>query len=179
MDLMDVENFKEKYNLMPKQIIDLKGIMGDSSDNIPGVAGIGEKGATKLLVQYGSLENVYENIDQIKGKQKEKLLNDKENAFMSKELATIYTSMDFPFTIQDCKFDGYDEKVNDFYQKYEMRSLISKTTMTSKSYQIKTICSFKGYDSKDLLLMPVNSKEAYLNQKLYGFMFLITKKFYI
>ena len=61
MDLMDVENFKEKYNLMPKQIIDLKGIMGDSSDNIPGVAGIGEKGATKLLVQYGSLENVYEN----------------------------------------------------------------------------------------------------------------------
>lgn len=171
MDLMDVENFKEKYNLMPKQIIDLKGIMGDSSDNIPGVAGIGEKGATKLLVQYGSLENVYENIDQIKGKQKEKLLNDKDNAFMSKELATIYTSMDFPFTIQDCKFDGYDEKVNDFYQKYEMRSLISKTTMTSKSYQIKTICSFKGYDSKDLLLMPVNSKEAYLNQKLYGFMF--------
>ena len=171
MDLMDVENFKEKYNLVPKQIIDLKGIMGDSSDNIPGVAGIGEKGATKLLVQYGSLENVYENIDQIKGKQKEKLLNDKENAFMSKELATIYTSMDFPFTIQDCKFDGYDEKVNDFYQQYEMRSLISKTTMTSKSYQIKTICSFKGYDSKDLLLMPVNSKEAYLNQKLYGFMF--------
>lgn len=81
-------------------------------------------------------------------KTKEKLLNDKENAFMSKELATIYTSMDFPFTIQDCKFDGYDEKVNDFYQKYEMRSLISKTTMTSKVIKLKQFALLKDMIQK-------------------------------
>ena len=70
MELMDESHFYEKYGLQPKQIIDLKGLMGDSSDNIPGVAGVGEKTATKLLQTYTSLENVYDNIEQVKGKLK-------------------------------------------------------------------------------------------------------------
>lgn len=171
MELMDEDSFFEKYSLSPKQIIDLKGLMGDASDNIPGVNGIGEKSATKLLLQYGSVEGVYDHIDAIKGKQKEKLVNDKENAFMSKQLATIYTSMDFPFTIEDCAFHGINDKVNEFYQKYEMRSLMLKSALPKKTYETKQIHSFSNHDSKNLLIMPVSSKEAYLNQKLYGFMF--------
>ncbi len=68
MDLVDVNNFEEKYGLTPIQITDLKGLMGDTADNIPGVAGVGEKTATKLLQEYKTVENVYENIDLVKGK---------------------------------------------------------------------------------------------------------------
>lgn len=170
MELMDAAHFEEKYGLQPLQIIDLKGLMGDSSDNIPGVAGVGEKTATKLLQQYASVENVYAHIDEIKGKLKEKLEKDKDNAFMSKELATIYTNVELPFEIDQVSFEGYKESVNDFYKKYEMRSLMTTTTVASKSvWPIKNVTSI-DLDGEDLLLMPVCTKESFLIQKLYGFM---------
>lgn len=170
MELMDAAHFEEKYGLQPLQIIDLKGLMGDSSDNIPGVAGVGEKTATKLLQQYASVENVYAHIDEIKGKLKEKLEKDKDNAFMSKELATIYTNVELPFEIDQVSFEGYKESVNDFYKKYEMRSLMTTTTQASKSaWPIKNVTSI-DIDEEDLLLMPVCTKESFLIQKLYGFM---------
>lgn len=170
MELMDAVHFEEKYGLQPLQIIDLKGLMGDSSDNIPGVAGVGEKTATKLLQQYASVENVYAHIDEIKGKLKEKLEKDKDNAFMSKELATIYTNVELPFEIDQVSFEGYKESVNDFYKKYEMRSLMTTTTQASKSaWPIKNVTSI-DIDEEDLLLMPVCTKESFLIQKLYGFM---------
>lgn len=170
MELMDAAHFEEKYGLQPLQIIDLKGLMGDSSDNIPGVAGVGEKTATKLLQQYASVENVYAHIDEIKGKLKEKLEKDKDNAFMSKELATIYTNVELPFEIGQVSFEGYKESVNDFYKKYEMRSLMTTTTQASKSaWPIKNVTSI-DIDEEDLLLMPVCTKESFLIQKLYGFM---------
>ena len=81
--------FKEDYGIDPIKIIDLKALAGDASDNIPGVRGVGEKTALKLLQEYGSLEGIYDNIDSIKGKTKEKLETDRDNAFMSKEIATI------------------------------------------------------------------------------------------
>lgn len=170
MELMDAAHFEEKYGLQPLQIIDLKGLMGDSSDNIPGVAGVGEKTATKLLQQYASVENVYAHIDEIKGKLKEKLEKDKDNAFMSKELATIYTNVKLPFEIDQVSFEGYKESVNDFYKKYEMRSLMTTTQVASKSvWPIKNVTSI-DLDEEDLLLMPVCTKESFLIQKLYGFM---------
>lgn len=170
MELMDAAHFEEKYGLQPLQIIDLKGLMGDSSDNIPGVAGVGEKTATKLLQQYASVENVYAHIDEIKGKLKEKLEKDKDNAFMSKELATIYTNVKLPFEIDQVSFEGYKESVNDFYKKYEMRSLMTTTPVASKSaWPIKNVTSI-DLDEEDLLLMPVCTKESFLIQKLYGFM---------
>src|SRR5699024_4156825 len=91
----DVESYtpstlKEKMELTPEQIIDLKALMGDSSDNIPGVPGVGIKTATKLLKEHSTLENVYEHIDSIGGKKlKENLMTYKEDAFMSRDLATI------------------------------------------------------------------------------------------
>ena len=93
--LYDKESFAEDYEgLVPLQLIDLKGLMGDTSDNIPGVPGVGPKTALKLIGEYGSVEKVLENIDAIKGKSlKEKLAGNKEQALLSKELATIYTEV--------------------------------------------------------------------------------------
>ncbi|MEI0580334.1 DNA polymerase I [Brachyspira pilosicoli] len=85
----DINMVKEKRGVFPNQIIDLLSLMGDASDNIPGVKGIGEKTAVKLLEEYDSLDNIYKNIDSIKGKIQEKLITDKDNAYMSYELATI------------------------------------------------------------------------------------------
>ena len=164
MELMDESHFYEKYGLQPKQIIDLKGLMGDSSDNIPGVAGVGEKTATKLLQTYTSLENVYDNIEQVKGKLKEKLIKDKENAFLSKELATIYRDMDFPFEMNALSFSGYKEQVNDFYEKYEMFSFIQKKT--DEKTEVKVI--HKWIDN-DPLFLPVCTNDSYIHQKCLGF----------
>lgn len=99
------EFIAEKYNgLKPIQIIDMKGLMGDSSDNIPGVAGVGEKTAIKLLNQFDSVEGVYENIDKVSGKKlKEKLELSHEDALMSKELATINRYSPIEVTLNDTK----------------------------------------------------------------------------
>ena len=89
--MMDKEKFKETYKTDdPKKMVDLKALMGDSSDNIPGVKGIGEKTAISLIERYGSLDGVYENLDSISSKLREKLESDKENAYMSYDIATIF-----------------------------------------------------------------------------------------
>ena len=147
-----------------KVLLMKKGLMGDSSDNIPGVAGVGEKTATKLLQTYTSLENVYDNIEQVKGKLKEKLIKDKENAFLSKELATIYRDMDFPFEMNALSFSGYKEQVNDFYEKYEMFSFIQKKT--DEKTEVKVI--HKWIDN-DPLFLPVCTNDSYIHQKCLGF----------
>ena len=99
--MMDKEEFYNQYKLTPDKMIDIKGLWGDTSDNIPGVKGIGEKTAIKLLQQYGSIEKIYENIDSIKGSVKDKLINDKKSAFDSKELATIYKEVPLDFNLSD------------------------------------------------------------------------------
>lgn len=170
MELMNEETFKEKYGLEPIQMIDLKGLMGDASDNIPGVAGIGEKTGVKLLAQYHTVEGVYENIDAIKGKLKEKLVAGKESALMSKDLATIYTKMDLPFTAQDCAFTGYKDSVNDFFLKYEMKSLMIQTEKEeSHERECKKVSTWPIQEENPILLCVCDTK-SYLEQTLYGFM---------
>lgn len=95
------ENFKEKTGIEPIQIIDLKSMMGDSSDNIPGIAGVGEKTALSLVKKYGSLENLYSHIDELSGKLKEKVENSKDIAYLSKTLATINVKLDIPVKDED------------------------------------------------------------------------------
>ncbi len=122
----DVKKFQEDYGLDPIKIIDLKGLAGDSSDNIPGVKGIGEKTALGLLQQYGSIEGIYEHIDEIKGKAKEKLLIDKESAFQSKEIATIYKEV--PLEVKDLEEIKYvpknGEELYEVYEELEFYSFL-------------------------------------------------------
>lgn len=123
------EHVAEKYDgLSPKQIIDMKGLAGDASDNIPGVTKIGEKTAIKLLKQYGSVEGIYDHIDEMKqSKMKENLINDKEQAFLSKRLATIDTSAPVDVSIDSLKYDGKDlDKLIPFYKEMEFKQFLAK-----------------------------------------------------
>ncbi len=168
MDLVDASNFEEKYGLTPTQITDLKGLMGDTSDNIPGVAGVGEKTATKLLQEYKTVENVYENIDSIKGKLKEKLIQDKENAFLSKELATIYKEMLFPFDLDSLMYETVSEDVNNFYQKYEMYSFVNAKKEEVKT-EYRVLKKWTLAIDKPYFILPLVTNASYLEQKLFGF----------
>ena len=121
------QTFFDDYGIPPKQVVDLKALMGDPSDNIPGVKGVGEKTALKLLQQYKTLDGVYEHIDEIKGKLHEKLVDDKENAYMSYKIATIVRDVPMEISIPDIKYRGNDvEKLNDIYEELEFYSLLKK-----------------------------------------------------
>ncbi len=123
---VDTEKLFEMYTLAPKQIIELKSLMGDSSDNIPGVKGIGEKTAIKLLAQYKDLDGIYQHIDEIKGSLHTKLVNNQDIAFLSKKLATIITDIVVDINIDDTNYDLNRGELYKFYVKYEMNSLASK-----------------------------------------------------
>lgn len=117
-------NFKEDYGIDPIRVIDLKALMGDSSDNIPGVPGIGEKTALKLLSEYGTLDNLYANVDAIKGKLHDKLVDNKESAYFSYELATIYCDVPIANNFEDMVYVGPKDTLDDFYRELEFYSLI-------------------------------------------------------
>ena len=124
---MTPEVFRETYQIDPIRMIDLKALMGDSSDNIPGVKGIGEKTAINLLAKYGSLDELYNNIDSVTGKTKEKLIEDKDKAYMSYDLATIYRDVDLDFSLEDCKYLGINEKkFKKELEELEFHSLLRK-----------------------------------------------------
>ena len=127
MDVYDAQAFQEKYGVTPGQQIDLKGLIGDASDNIPGVPGIGEKTATKLIAQYGNIETLLENIDQVPGKKmQENLRNNKEIALLSKKLATIVCDMPIEFVTESFEFHPNREKVKELCAQFEFKSLLAK-----------------------------------------------------
>lgn len=124
---MDQEEFRRQYGVDPIRMIDLKALMGDSSDNIPGVKGIGEKTAIRLLSEYQTLDNLYQNLENIKGKTKEKLAEDKENAYMSYDLATIYRDVELDFTLEDLKYTGiHKDQYIELLKEFEFKSLLKK-----------------------------------------------------
>ncbi|WP_316570935.1 DNA polymerase I [Neobacillus sp. YIM B06451] len=122
------EHIKEKYGLEPWQIIDMKGLMGDSSDNIPGVPGVGEKTAIKLLKEYETLENLLQSTDKVSGqKLREKLEEFKEQAVMSKELATITREAPVEVNLSEISYEGFDrEKVLSIFKELGFNSLLDK-----------------------------------------------------
>lgn len=128
VDTYDPAFLLEKMEVRPDQIIDLKALMGDSSDNIPGVPGVGEKTAVKLLKQFDKLEKVYENLDEVSGKKlKEKLESNQDEAFMSKELVTIDRQSPIEVTLEDLAFPGYEtQKVTEFFKELGFQSLLSR-----------------------------------------------------
>jgi len=127
IDYYTPEFINEKYGLTPQQIVDMKGLMGDKSDNIPGIPGVGEKTAIKLLTEYETVENVLENIDNISGKKlKERLTEGKEDAILSKKLATIFTDVPVDNKIEDLTFKEDREKKKELFEKLEFVSFLKK-----------------------------------------------------
>ena len=133
--LYDFQEVEKKYQgLKPFQLLDFKSLRGDPSDNIPGVPGIGEKTAIKLIKEFNSLEELYGNLEEnsekaekIKPKLKEILLKSREQAFLSKELIEINTNIPIEFNFKECQFEGYDkEKVSQVLKKFEFYSLINR-----------------------------------------------------
>jgi DNA polymerase-1 len=135
------EHIKEKYGLTPAQIIDMKGLMGDSSDNIPGVPGVGEKTAIKLLLEHHTVDGVYKGLESVKGaKLKEKLEANEEQAKMSKVLATIETNAPITVGINDLQYVGPNmEEVINIWQELSFKTLLEKTSYTQKEVEQEEI----------------------------------------
>ena len=132
------ETFINDYGFEPIRIIDLKALMGDPSDNIPGVKGIGEKTAIKLIQEYDTIENLYDKIDNIKGKLKEKLLLDKDNAFFSKKIATIYLDVPIEDDFDNMKYNGEDiDKLTSIFEELEFYSFIKRFVKKSLDFNIE------------------------------------------
>ncbi|MGM0445923.1 MAG: DNA polymerase I [Bacillota bacterium] len=160
----DIKKVAEKYELEPDQLVDMKGLMGDSSDNIPGVPGIGEKTATKLLKKFDTMENVLENIDKVSGKKrKENLRKYSEQAKMSKKLGKIVTDLDVSLDFEDLKLEepNFDEVIN-LFKRLEFNSLLDRFEENIEE-TLKEI-TYKNIDddqSANELLELINDKKEF------------------
>ena len=160
------EKFEEEYGFEPKKLIDLKALMGDSSDNIPGVAGVGPKTATDLLTKFGSLDGVYANLEDksIRPKLREKLENDRENAYLSYELATIRPEAPIDFEPKDAIVQPYNRpELYKLFQKLEFVKLIDKYGLRGAEQEEKKTCCDCGAGMKCLPrvdMMPENVAEC-------------------
>ncbi|GAE30126.1 DNA polymerase I [Halalkalibacter hemicellulosilyticusJCM 9152] len=141
VEAYDLGMIEEKYGIKPEQIIDMKGLMGDSSDNIPGVPGIGEKTALKLLKQYGTVENVLHSIDEISGKKmKERLEENREQALMSKELATIFLEVPIEEALDQYEFGKFDtNEVVHLLKELEFTSLLEKLDVEVEQGEVEEL----------------------------------------
>lgn len=130
-----LESIQETLQLTPRQIIDMKGLMGDSSDNYPGVTKVGEKTALKLIQEYGSIENLYEHVSDMKAsKLKENLIADKDSAFLSKELATIHKQAPLTIAVSDTVYKGQQVSLlKDFYVKMEFNQFLKQLDVTQSA----------------------------------------------
>ena len=138
---MNTEEFMRKYGVLPSQLVDMKALMGDSSDNIPGVAGVGEKTAQTLIQSFGTLDGIYESIDDKKITKgvREKLIRDKENAYLSRKLARIFTEVPIIETLDEILYTGPDKAA--LYKKF--------TELELNSFIVKFKLSASGDASKD------------------------------
>ena len=169
----------EEYGITPEQFIDLKGLMGDKSDNIPGIPGIGEKTGIKLLKEFGNMETLYENIDSVSGKKtKESLIEHKNTAFLSRKLGEIITNVPLDCSLQELKVEEPDwERLEEIYNKLEFNSLLSKipedklSTKEDLSYEVKyKIVKNNDYNS---IIKEIDK------EKSFSFKFLFEEENYI
>ncbi|HAB32517.1 MAG TPA: DNA polymerase I, partial [Exiguobacterium sp.] len=172
---MTEELFAETYGgLKPIQMIDLKGLMGDKSDNIPGIPGIGEKTAVKLISAYGSVEGLYEHVEDLKGKQKEKVIANEELARLSKELATIKVDVPLETTLDDLQIRNVDTQVPySLFQSLGFKSLTNRFAPVVKEedkeqLNVVTITSLPK-DVTDAVLIAEQLREDYMEEDIIGF----------
>ena len=168
---------KETYGFEPLQIIDYKGLRGDASDNLPGIPGIGEVTAVKLLSEYGSFDNIVANADNIKGKVGQMIKEHQDIGKISRDLAIIQTNIELPFDIKDLEYQGYDfQTINEFCQKYGLKQFINKVQpkwkkkdFTKEDLTVKTIKSFKSIDvGNDIGIALDFADENYTLSDIYG-----------
>ncbi|RBW71496.1 DNA polymerase I [Bacillus taeanensis] len=191
VDTYNIEALHEKYGLSPDQIIDMKALMGDKSDNIPGVPGVGEKTALKLLHEFGTVDKVLESIDQISGKKmKERLEENRDQALMSKELVTILRETPVEISISDLQLSEYNkQKISDLFKELEFKSLLGKFSDDSleeqemldeeMNYEIVEEITPEMFVSPTALVVEVND-ENYHNAPIQGIGFVNEKgRFYL
>lgn len=166
----------KEYGITPKQLIDLKGLMGDQSDNIPGVPGIGEKTGLKLIKEYGTIENIYENIDNISGKKlKENLIENKELAFLSRRLGEIITSVPLDISLEEIVLEEPNwEELKNLYEEFEFNSLLGKIQGTDSNLnELNKDIEFKLINNYDEILSIIKE------HKKFGFKFVISDNNFI
>lgn len=179
VDKVDSSRLKELFNLKPKQIIELKGLMGDSSDNIPGVAGIGEKTALSLLETYQDIDNIYENIEEIKGKLKEKLENGKDDAYMSKLLATIKRDCVLDYEESEIEYKKpFSNELYDFFKNMDFSSLLKNQFLFGGEIENFKKTKFERIKLDEKLLNELKLKENIFCYDLKKMEFLLDKKVY-
>lgn len=178
MDIMTVEKIEEDYGIEPLEFIELKALMGDSSDNIPGIYGIGEKTGLKLVHQFHTLENLYDNIEDVSGKKlKEKLVDGKMAAFMSKKLGTIVRDVPIEESLDDFKKLDYDyEKLSELYREFEFNSMLDRLPEEYRKEEVEEISqdNFEFVEIKDLREIEKEIKD----KKSFAFKFITDGKIY-
>lgn len=175
------DSVMEKYEMTPTQFIDLKGLMGDKSDNIPGVPGVGEKTGIKLIKEFSSIENLIENVDQLKGSVKKKIEENKELAIMSKRLATIIRDVPIDINLDDLEFGDYNKSdVLDIFRYFGFNSLLSRVLELDGGFEseeeevninildLENIEEFKNEinDKKELILKTVRKQGNILEKNI-------------
>ena len=162
------ENFYEKFNIYPWQITDYKGLVGDTSDNLPGIKGIGEKTATKLLSEYQTLENIIENVEKLDGKVKQNIKENYQEGLRCKHLATLKKDINLPFTITDLKISNYDfnELVN-FLKELEFNSFL-KELYKRNSNIIDSEVNYEIITDVNIDLTNTLKTNGYLNIEVFG-----------
>ena len=172
LEIFNNDNFFEKNGITPMQIIDLKACMGDASDNIPGIAGVGEKTAKTLISTYGSIENLYEHTDELKGKLKEKVELGKEMAFLSKTLATINVNADLDLSFSELRFEfPLGEGARKILVELEFSSILKKDifskseTASSENDEIENLQNIK---IESVILDKIMSGENYFNGEFFS-----------
>lgn len=180
VDKVDINNIQSKFQISPKQVIDLKALMGDVSDNIPGVKGIGEKTAIELIGQYSDLNNLYNHLDNLRPKLKEKLVSDKDMAYLSKQLATIKTDCKIDFNLEECNVVfPFTKNVYAFFSEMDFTSLLNNKSLFSEDLsqndiplykKIKltkeNIAKFKDY-TNDIFCYNLQSLEFLFQNNIY------------
>lgn len=162
---LGLNNLKEFYGVEPSQVIDLKSLMGDASDNIPGVSGIGEKTALNLIGKYGTLDNVYKHIEEISGKQKINLINCKEQAYMSKYLATIVVDEKLDYKLSDFEYTyPFGSDVKELFKHYQFNSLLKRdeifdNTIVTQKQEVPIIIVDNDDKLQELIDVLEKSKE--------------------
>ncbi len=165
---LDKQAFIDMYGFTPEKITDLKGLMGDSSDNIPGVKGIGEKGALNLIRKYGTLENLYDHIEEIKGKTKEKLIENKDDAFFSKKLATIYKDVPIDKDLDKISYKGITPKLVPLLKEYEFFSLLKKLNIKEEEEETITYNEVTNITIDTDSSIYIETEGNYHDKKLLG-----------